>query len=175
MSFDHCPIAVAHLRGIARLSAVLVLVLLTGCPVPIPGSVRGEIRDETIRRIEPGATTRADVLLLLGDPDQRMENDSAFAFSWWQGYGGAIFIGPFRGYPGGATAGEGCHALAIQFTSDGTVARTNVFHGRTSVSGAAWFFPGVGTESGSGTRICTPYEFSDEIKAWLDEPAKRPQ
>lgn len=159
-------------RSAPVLGTLVLLLCLAGCPVPIPGSVHRGITEETIRRIEPGTFTRADVILLLGNPESRIESDSAFVYSWGRSHGGVIFIGPFRGAPAGVTAAESCHSLAIQFAPDGVVARVKIFHGKTTVEGAVFVLPGVEVKSGPMGRAysCTSAELWSEIKAWLDEP-----
>jgi len=167
----------AGVRGTGQLSAarfaclletVALLPFLAGCPFPIPGGVDREIREETIQQIKPGASTRADVLLSLGDPEQRIENDSAFVYSWTQRAGGVGFIGPLYGFPIGGASGRSCHALAIRFAPDGGVTQVKVFHGETTVHGALVVVPGIQTEM--PVLSCAATKFSGEIRNWLAEP-----
>lgn len=149
---------------------VVWLVLLAGCvPLPMPGSVEGGISDEAVRRIQPDTTTRADVLLMLGNPAERLENDSAFVFEWLQSYGSVAFVtgGPGAAGPVATTGQVGCHALAIQFGPDGVVTRANIIHSKKKTS-TVWFSIDLPRPS------CTS-ELAAEVKAWLDEPAKNPQ
>ena len=57
---------------------------LSGCiiiPTPSHGGV-GVIAKETIESFEPGKTTRADILLRLGEPAERLEEDRFFVYQW---------------------------------------------------------------------------------------------
>ena len=92
---------------------------LSGCiiiPTPSHGGV-GVIPGETIESFEPGTTTRTDVLLRVGDPAERLQEDRFFVYEWervhWYiavdgGYGGPINIP---------------HYLWLKFMPDGRVKR----------------------------------------------------
>jgi len=64
-----------------------VLVIHGGCVyIPIPAidlqSQKGVVPDEAIKSLRQGKSNRADVLLLLGDPDERREQDRFFIYTW---------------------------------------------------------------------------------------------
>src|SRR5262245_16576045 len=57
---------------------------LSGCliiPTPTHGGV-GVIPEETIGSFELGTTTRADVLLRVGDPAKRLQGDRSCVYEW---------------------------------------------------------------------------------------------
>ena len=97
---------------------------LSGCiiiPTPSHGGV-GVITKETIELFEPGKTARADVLLRLGDPYIRLEEDRFFVYEWMRrsGYWGIALPGG----PGG-TIRHSCY-LGLEFTPDNRVKRAKV-------------------------------------------------
>jgi len=104
----------------------MVLLVLTGVGlggcilIPTPSVVGySVITDKTIESLEPGKTTRADVLLKLGEPGERLENDRIFVYHWEQvaGFG----IGP--------TALTNDHYLALEFGPDKRLKRVKEFSG----------------------------------------------
>ena len=103
---------------------------LSGCvilPLPSYGGV-GVITKETIELFEPGKTTRADVLLRLGDPDKRLEDDRFFVYQWTREHGG-WGVGIPTPY-GAVTLAQGdfprSHYLGLEFTPDNRVKRVKV-------------------------------------------------
>lgn len=143
--------------------------LLGGCvPVPILPSDRFLITDERIRSIQPGQTTRTDVLLMLADPYSRGEQDTSFVYRWVKGGGG---VGGLLGLPGAVAAGhyvtERCHDLAIQFDGAGRVARLKVFEGKAL--GRSDFGLARGDSSSArGNTHCDP-GLADAVESWLKE------
>jgi len=104
----------------------MVLLVLTGVGlggcilIPTPSVVGySVITDKTIESLEPGKTTRADVLLKLGEPGERLEDDRIFVYHWEQvaGFG----IGP--------TALTNDHYLALEFGPDKRLKRVKEFSG----------------------------------------------
>ena len=74
---------------------------LSGCiiiPTPSHGGV-GVITEETIESFEPGKTTRADILLRLGDPAERLEEDRFFVYQWKRIHGYFFAGGATRASP----------------------------------------------------------------------------
>lgn len=64
-----------------------VLLINTSCIyVPIPASElrspKGVIDKKTIKSLKQGESTRADLLLLVGEPDARYEQDRYFVYEW---------------------------------------------------------------------------------------------
>ena len=54
--------------------------------VPLPAhdliSQKGMINEELIKSLEPGETTREDLLLIVGAPDTQYEQDRYFIYEW---------------------------------------------------------------------------------------------
>jgi len=99
----------------------LLSALLTGCvPIPTPyGTSR--ISEKTIAAVVPGTTTRADVLLALGTPDESDSDDRRFAWYWTETYSWNVWsigIGTGGMFP---TYGGEC--LDIAFDERGIVTR----------------------------------------------------
>ena len=100
---------------------------LSGCiiiPTPSHGGV-GVITEETIESFEPGKTTRADILLRLGDPAERLEEDRFFVYQWKRIHGYFVAGG---GYSGVAATLLATHSLGIEFTPDNRLKRVKVIH-----------------------------------------------
>jgi len=100
---------------------------LSGCiiiPTPSHGGV-GVITKETIESFEAGKTTRADILLRLGDPAERLEEDRFFVYQWKRIHG-YFFAG--GGYSGVAAVLLATHSLGIEFTPDNQLKRVKVIH-----------------------------------------------
>ena len=104
----------------------MVLLVLTGVGlggcilIPTPSVVGySVITDKTIESLEPGKTTRADVLLKLGEPGERLEDDRIFVYHWEQvaGFG----IGP--------TSLTNNHYLSLEFGPDKRLKRVKEFSG----------------------------------------------
>ena len=100
---------------------------LSGCiiiPTPSHGGV-GVITKETIESFEPGKTMRADILLTLGDPAERLEEDRFFVYQWKRIHG-YFFAG--GGYTGVGATLLATHSLGIEFTPDHQLKRVKVIH-----------------------------------------------
>jgi hypothetical protein len=128
-------IALAARGAVARRAVRESLVLLTtalvsACvilPVPTPPIGSKVISDEAQQSIKSGTTTRADVLLALGNPYERDDHDRFFAYKWHVSYAslavGVAFpsvqkVGPMWWH----------RCFAIAFDPAGTVARTAQLH-----------------------------------------------
>lgn len=104
----------------------MVLLVLTGVGlggcilIPTP-SVSGYsvITDKTIESLELGKTTRADVLLKLGEPGERLEDDRIFVYHWEQVAGFGIV----------PTALTNDHYLALEFGPDKRLKLVKEFSG----------------------------------------------
>ena len=127
-------IALAARGAVARRAVRESLVLLTtalvsACvilPVPTPPIGTKVISDEAQQSIKSGTTTRTDVLLTLGDPDERQGDDRFFAYNWRLSYA-SVAVGV--AYVGGWAAPMWWYrCLAIEFDPAGTVARTAELH-----------------------------------------------
>jgi hypothetical protein len=103
-----------HTKTAIAVCLALCCGLLQGCvviPVPVPRSSgptkssRVEVSNTLPEQIIAGQTTRAQVLLLLGEPDGRGDLDRWFTYGSRVGRGGvgwALFIAAGLGYGGGA-------------------------------------------------------------------------
>jgi outer membrane protein assembly factor BamE (lipoprotein component of BamABCDE complex) len=103
---------------------------LSGCIIITTPSHGGDgvITKETIESFEPGKTTRADVLLRLGDPAIRREEDRFFAYQWTRRSGYWAVGLPLPMGPGPSTGGpirRSCY-LGLEFTPDNRVKRVKV-------------------------------------------------
>lgn len=162
-----------HAKPRARIGAALgallsLCVALAACvPLPIAGGASREIPEATRVTIKPGASTRADVLLALAEPDVRGEDDRYFQYSTSQSRGGVVFILvlPYLPVPVTSVSGESCSCLVIVFDANGTVARMRGFQGETRAAG--WTI----LEGTRATGTCsTDAKLSKEIQDWLAEP-----
>jgi len=100
---------------------------LSGCiilPTPSHGGV-GVITKEIIESFEPGKTTRADILLRLGDPAERLEEDRFFVYHWIRIHG---YFAAGGGYSGIVLPLPAKHSLGIEFTPDNRLKRVKVIH-----------------------------------------------
>ncbi len=104
---------------------VLTGVGLGGCIlIPTP-SVSGYsvITNKAIESLEPGKTTRADVLLKLGEPGERLENDRIFVYHWEQVAG----FGMVPTALGGSITND--YYLGLEFGPDNRLKRVKEFSG----------------------------------------------
>jgi len=152
--------------NLARLVALSVLVsALNACVVPLPlTGVSGEVPEQSIALIKPGISTRADVLLLLGDPTVRGEGDTHFVYSWEKLHGGAVFAAP---YPVAFETAESCHSLAIRFAPNGGVAAVRVFHGEARIESLTILNKDVPSSGVCGHDTA----LTERIEEWLAEPS----
>jgi len=88
---------------------------------------RGEIPVKSIDFIQPGTTTRADVILALGEPDLVLDDDKWFAYRWVM-TSGYWFVFVYAGYSGGGSMNECAktYGLLIEFDDRGIVNRFKV-------------------------------------------------
>ena len=120
--------AMVMIGGMALLT--LMGLGLSGCiiiPLPSYGGV-GVITKETIESFEPDKTTRADVLLRLGDPTIRREEDRFFLYQWTRkhGFWAAAIPTPIGFIPLGGGDFPRSHYLGLEFTPDNRVKRVKV-------------------------------------------------
>lgn len=108
--------------------ALLLLVggMISGCiivPTPLHGG-KGVVSEEVAKSFVPGETTRAEVLLQLGSPDHRLEDDRFIVYDWTQiaGYWAA-------GGRGSATVGviEVLRLICFEFTKDNRLKKYKFF------------------------------------------------
>lgn len=99
---------------------------LSGCiiiPTPSHGGV-GVITKETIESFEPGKTTRADVLLRLGEPSMWPGEERFFVYQWTRINGYWEILIPPNGV--GGDIHHSCY-LGLEFMPDNRVKRVTVF------------------------------------------------
>jgi hypothetical protein len=152
-------------RGVAHALLLALVITAAGCPffIPLPGPGPGAPSVDVLHRIEPGVTTRADVLLALGDPDFRLEDDRYFVYDWTETHAVMGVIIAYGGAGGGVAAAVGDrHALAFEFAPDGRLARLNQF----VKDRPAEVSVGVGTASGAGDAEAQAALW-DDIRAWM--------
>ena len=104
---------------------VLIGVGLSGCIlIPTPSVVGYRvIPNKTIESLETGKTTRADVLLKLGEPGERLEDDRIFVYHWEQVAG----FGMIPTALGGSMTKD--HYLGLEFGPDNRLKRVKEFSG----------------------------------------------
>jgi outer membrane protein assembly factor BamE (lipoprotein component of BamABCDE complex) len=107
--------------------SLLFVISASGCPffIPTPGVQAGAPSPEAMHKIEPKVTTRADILMVLGEPDRRAEEDRYFVYYWQETRALIGLILP-PGVPVGAGLGAR-DALALEFGPDGRVTRVKTF------------------------------------------------
>lgn len=152
---------------IATWAAASALGLGACAPIPIPGYVSGGIPAATQTAITPGASTRADVLLLLAEPAERGEDDRYFLYSSSRTHGTLLFVALlYYPLPVGEISGHSCFHLAIVFDASGTVSKVRAFHGKTQPQSSTL----LDWDSGRPSVCGTDAELRQAVTAWLAEP-----
>lgn len=138
----------------------------SGCPffLPTPGIQHRAPSTDVVHKIEPKVTSRADVLMMLGEPDFRFEEDRYFVYGWSETWAvvGVVVPAGYQAYPIGAGLGAR-NALALDFGPDARVARVKVFSKEME-----------GLQDVGKERVATERLLWDEIHAWMktvDAPA----
>jgi outer membrane protein assembly factor BamE (lipoprotein component of BamABCDE complex) len=153
-------------------SILAVSTLVAGClPIPIAPMSSSEITEDSLRAIQPMTSTRADVLLALGDPTIRGQEDFAdsyFVYDWGRFHGGMVFV--LVGYtsmlPAAGVGSGSCNSVAIRFTPDGHVERIGRFSGKAETSGGLVIDT---KEPSQPDGSCDDAAVRQAIKAWLEE------
>jgi hypothetical protein len=117
---------------------LLTTALVSACVIlPVPTLPTGTrvISDEAQQSIKSGTTTRTDVLLTLGDPDERQGDDRFFAYNWRVSYATMAWGVAYCGQCSGAWPLWWDRCFAIEFDPAGTVARTAQLDLGSDVSG----------------------------------------
>lgn len=115
------------LRALAcRTLAVLAASALAGCPVPMPGGDMDESRqnvgDAVPEFVVIGKTSRADVLLMLGEPDGASEGATHLTYTRRTSEGGLLLLLPAGYTMGGVlTRAMTYRRLVIDFDAAGIV------------------------------------------------------
>ena len=112
---------VVNKRSFILQSAVGIL-LLSGClPVPtLPHALSVVPDKDACEALVIGEATRADVLLLMGDPRYRLEDDRFFMYEWTVSYGYLIVGGYMQAYPIPVIAP---HYYCLEFGNDSRLVR----------------------------------------------------
>lgn len=102
--------------------------LLAAClPIPTPPHDIGPAPDRTAAsKLQIGVSKRADVLLILGEPRHRLEEDRFLMYKWDVAYG-YILIGGGGG--GAAFPASAPHFLCFEFGADGRLLRQSTLSG----------------------------------------------
>jgi hypothetical protein len=107
---------IAH--QLALFTCISVLVSCIYIPTAEHGLMSGRamIRDSDIQGLEPGKTTRADLLLKFGDPRERLDDDEFFCYEWErvQGVVGGMYWSADMGKQ---------HFFCAQFSADNVLLR----------------------------------------------------
>jgi len=115
-----------RLRLCSSVALSLVLVSCVYIPTPEHSTVseRGRVTVDSLKQLVPQQSSRADVLLLLGEPSTR-ENDDQYLYFSWQAIQGYLVIG----FPGGGWVGDipNSHILVVEFSDEGRLTRYEFF------------------------------------------------
>jgi hypothetical protein len=111
------------------LTLVIVAVSCSSCviiPIPTPGRVagdsRGHLRDEALAFLQVGRTTRAEVLLNLGEPERAWREQRLFVYYWeTEPFWIAGVVYPAAG--GAAPVRWRVHFLLLEFDEAGLLKR----------------------------------------------------
>ena len=114
-----------HLRRLMAASILPVLCLVNGCVVlPLPANSfaagsRSNVRAEDTEWLVSGRTSREDVLLRLGEPDEASSDDSRLIYRW-QWISTVVVWAAAGGYGGAAghTASGRDYALELVFDAE---------------------------------------------------------
>lgn len=115
-------VAVNDMRSLMLLTVVIGALLLSGClPVPtLPHALSVVPDKDACEALVIGEATRADVLLLMGDPHYRLDDDRFFMYKWTVSYGYVIVGGYMQACPIPVTAP---HYYCLEFGPDSRLVR----------------------------------------------------
>lgn len=115
-------------HALGLLAALATAFGATGCVV-LPGFgvlAEGPVRLETQARLQPGTSTRADVLMLLGDPEVRHPDDCGWEYRWKEHVAHVLVGGT---YSGASLPVDRTRVLVLAFDGTGRLARFTVIGG----------------------------------------------
>ncbi|NJD24497.1 MAG: hypothetical protein FIB06_03725 [Betaproteobacteria bacterium] len=126
------------------LVVTMLSITLAGCPVPLPPGYEGGSRQNVPgvipAFIRPEDTTRADVMMHLGEPDAIADNESWISYGSAYGYGGMALIMAAGNTAGGiVVGGTRYRRLIVPFDAQG-VALQPIFESKDCMASA--FFAG---------------------------------
>lgn len=114
-------------RHAARTAFALTLLALQACVIVPVGHQphRGHVPPEVVSAIkaEAGKKTRADILLTLGPPERRFDEDRVFGYKWSETVAEVIV---FSYYSAGGFDVDEQRMLLIEFDAQGKVLRLDV-------------------------------------------------
>ena len=119
----------AAIKWLLISSSVLIgALLLSGClPIPVVPHGLGVVPDkEAFESLRPNSATRADVLLLLGEPNYRLDDDRFLMYEWTVAYGYVIVGGYTQAYPVPVAKP---HYLCLEFGPDSRLVRSEQLTG----------------------------------------------
>jgi hypothetical protein len=113
------------LKRMQNISLLLATLLIAGC-LYVPTHEHGEsiVTDEAINFLVPHKTTRADVLLRLGDPIQKLEEDRYFIYHWKTTIAYLIVFGF---YSADVAPDSNLHYVCLEFTPEHLLKRWKHF------------------------------------------------
>jgi hypothetical protein len=122
------PALTQALRAWRRALCAACTLLLSACVIVPAGNMPGPaaIPAATVAALKPGSTLRIDVLMALGDPDYRYEQDRAFGYRWSEALAW-VFIG--AGYSATGFSIDERRMLMIEFADDGSILRFDIVTG----------------------------------------------
>jgi hypothetical protein len=112
----------AHKSLSASLFVLVGALFLAGClPIPVVPHGLGVVPDkDAFESLCSGATTRADVLLSMGEPKYRLDDDRFLMWEWDVAYGWVAIGG---GYSGVIFPVMAPHYFCLEFGPDSQLAR----------------------------------------------------
>lgn len=147
-----------QINRLALASAAAAGVALSGC-VPIPlasgyqDASRQNVPGAAPASIVEGASSRADVLLALGEPDRSADDESWFLYGSVYSKGGLVLVGAIGGPYAAALVGVGEESmryrlLTVRFDAAGIVSDVEL----TQQSCREWLIGAAGSGGGSSVR-----------------------
>lgn len=106
------------LKRYARILSFTFLVLLTGCVVPV--FQEAPFKDDVIEPLKVGKSTRADVLMALGEPPIVSVDETYFAYRAGQLHAVLIVGGAYSAH---AVPIATTHFLVVEFAPNGTISK----------------------------------------------------
>jgi outer membrane protein assembly factor BamE (lipoprotein component of BamABCDE complex) len=117
------------MKQLAACGALVAVLMVSGCvvvPTPEHGLIegRGLIDRAAQETVQPGVTTREEVLLRFGEPDATLRQQEVFVYYWSrvQGYFAYAVAAGYTGAAGGGPIGR-VHLFLIEFDKAGRVRR----------------------------------------------------
>ena len=109
------------MKKISLFAAVTILFLCPGCLyIPYRAHIHRAPDERTLASIKEGASSKEDILLMLGEPDKVLDNERIFLYWWQEEYGYFAWYGSGGG-PVGST-----HWLYIQFEENNIITKYEI-------------------------------------------------